>query len=260
MTQLPSESRNTSQSLRTPFPPSASRLPDQRIRRARPAPSAKPVAMLVAGSLAIHLLAAAVVYHDVVRDLYALFDANPRLLILEHGLVRLTALSVFLPPVVPALLLAGTALWLGQARRLPGVARWLALGAVPLAADGVLRAIGVVIAPAPSSIGELLDLPSRFSLGPRLLLDLAGVRPPASIAYWVVICTVAAAVSAWCVARALLAAERAADDARRPHRQGSSAMAALQVGVATAGVWLALGFAGQVALPWATQLFLRAFG
>ena len=37
-------------------------------------------------------------------------------------------------------------------------------------------------------------------------------------------------------------------------------MAALQVGVATAGAWIALAFAGHVALPWATQLFLRAFG
>lgn len=260
MTHLTSESRNTSQSLRTASPSGASQLPDQRIRRARAARSADPAAILVAGCVAVHLLAAAVVYHDVVRDLYALFDANPRLLVLEHGLVRLTAVSVFLPPLVPAALLAGTALWLGQARRMPGVARWLAFGALPLAADGVLRAIGVVIAPAPSSISELLDLPSRFSLGPRLVLDLAGVRPPASVAYWVVICTAAAAISAWCVARALLAAERAPDDARHTHRRGTSTMAALQVGVATAGAWIALAFAGQVALPWATHLFLRAFG
>ena len=260
MTDLTSESRNASQLLRPADRSSAFQPPGQRIRRPRPASSAVPAAILVAVCAAVHLLAAAVVYHDLVGDLYSLFDANPRLLVLEHGLVRLTAASVFLPPLVPAALLAGSALWLGQARRMPGVARWLAFGAVPLAADSVLRAIGVVIAPAPTTIGELLDLPSRFSLGPRLVLDLAGVRPPASLAYWVVICTAAAGISAWCVARALLAAERAPDASRRLHHRRTSEIEALQVGVATAGAWIALAFAGQVALPWATQLFLRVFG
>ena len=260
MTYPTSESRNTSQSSPTSYRTIASQRPGQRIRRPRPAASAVPPAILVAGCVGVHLLAAAVIYHDVVRDLYALFDANPRLLVLEHGLVRLTAVSVFLPPLVPAALLASTALWVGRARRMPDVARWLAFGAVPLAADGVLRAIGVVIAPAPSNVGELLDLPSRFSLGPRLVLDLTGVRPPGSIAYWVVICTAAAGISAWCVARALLAAERAPDASRRLHHRRTSEIEALQVGVATAGAWIALAFAGQVALPWATQLFLRVFG
>lgn len=230
------------------------------LRRARPVGSTFPAALLVAGCVALHLLAASVVYHDVARDLYALFDATPRLLVLERGLVRLTAATVFLPPVIPTLLLVGAALWVGRARRLPEVARWLALAALPLAVDGVLRAVGVMIAPAPATIGDLLDLPTRFSPGPRLVLDLAGIRPPASIVYWSVVCTVAAGFSAWCVARALLAADRWTSDARDRRRRGSSAIDAVQVGIAVTGVWVVIAFAGQVVLPWATQLFLRTFG
>ena len=220
-----------------------------------------PAGVVVAMSIAVHALAAAVVYHDLIRDLYVLFDAAPRLLVLERGLARLTAASVFLPPPVPTALLGAAALWLGRARRNPEVARWLALATVPLAIDGVLRAVGVMIAPAPVNVGDLLDLPTRFSLGPRLVLDLLDVQPPAGLAYWVVVCTGAAAVSAWCVARAVLAAEIAQRDATRRHRQrGVATMDALRVGVATAGTWLGLAFAGQVALPVATQLFLQAFG
>lgn len=220
-----------------------------------------PVAPVVAACIAVHLLAAAAVYHDLARDLYALFDATPRLLVLERGLTRLTAASVFLPPVIPTALVAVVALWLGAARRCDDVARWLALALVPLAADGVLRAVGVLIAPPPSNMGELLDLPARFSPGPRLLLDLAGIRPSANVMYWAVVTTIAAVVSAWCVARALLAAEDAEREAAgRRNRRGHTAIDTLQVGVAVAGCWTALAFAGQVALPWATQLFLKVFG
>lgn len=220
-----------------------------------------PASVVVASSMAIHVMAAALVYRKLARDLYALFDATPRLLVLEHGLTRLTAATVFLPPVIPVTLVLIAALWLGSRRRGPEVSRWLALALVPLAIDSVFRAIGVLLAPAPANMGELLDLPIRFSFGPRLVLDLAGVHPPPSLAYWAVVATVPAALSAWCVARALLAAEDAQREAvSRRSRRRRAAFDALEVGVAVIGTWMLLAFAGQVALPWAAQLFLRVFG
>ena len=220
-----------------------------------------PVSVVVASSLAVHLLAAALVYRVLAADLYALFDATPRLLVLEQGLTRLTAVTVFLPPVIPATLVGIAALWLGKRRRGSGVGRWLALALVPLAIDSVFRAIGVVLAPAPANMGELLDLPVRFSFGPRLLLDLADIHPPPSLAYWAVVATVPAAISAWCVARALLAAEDAEREAVvRRRRRRRAAFDALEVGVAVIGTWMLLALAGQLALPWAAQLFLRVFG
>ena len=220
-----------------------------------------PTEIVVSGCVALHLLAATVIYRDMARDLYSLFDASPRLLVLERGFVRLTAISVFLPPVIPTALVAGTALWLGRLRRKGEAARWLALALVPLAADSVLRAVGVAIAPPPGNLGDLLDLPSRFSIGPRLALDLAGVHPGPGLAYWAVVCTVGAAASAWCVARALLAAESAERlAAGHGRRRTTSSVEVLQAATTTLGMWIALAFAGQVALPWAAQLFLRTFG
>jgi hypothetical protein len=230
--------------------------------RRRPVnPSEFPAGTVIVACVALHLLAATLVYRDLARDLYALFDAVPRLLVLERGLVRLTAVSVFLPPIIPTALLAGATLWLGRARHRAEVARWLALAAVPLAIDSLLRAVGVLIAPPPSSIGELLELPNRFSLGPRAILDLLDVHPGPGAAYWAVVCTVASAVSAWYVARAVLVAD-AADRHPAAHRRarGVTAIDALHAGTVVTGAWVGLAVAGQVALPWATQLFLRTFG
>jgi hypothetical protein len=211
--------------------------------------------------VAVHLLAAAVIYRDMARDLYTLFDASPRLLVLERGLVRLTAISVFLPPLIPTALLGGAALWLGRARRDAEVACWLSLAAVPLAIDGLLRAVGVIIAPTPANIGELLELPTRFSLGPRMVLDLMDVRPTPGVGYWVVVCTLAAAVSAWYVARAISVAESLGEDMpARPRPHHTATMDALRAGTVVAGSWLALAFAGQVVLPWATQFVLQMLG
>lgn len=237
---------------------------DAPVRRRSAHPAARrsfPASLVVAACLAVHLLAAALLYRDLAPELYALFDATPRLLILEQGLRRLTTVTVFLPPVIPTMLVVAAALWLGRRRSLPDVTRWLALSVVPLALDGVVRTIGVVLAPAPANMGELLELPVRFSVGPRLLIDLAGLHPSPGILYWAVVATLPAAMSAWCVARALLAAEDAEREAAsRRRRRRASSMDALQVGVAVAGSWIALAFAGQVALPWAVQLFLAAFG
>lgn len=239
--------------------PLASELRRRRARTVDARPF--PVSLIVAACIAVHLLAAALLYRDLAPELYALFDATPRLLVLEQGLRRLTATTVFLPPVVPTVLVIAATFWLGRRRSLPHVARWLALSVVPLAIDGIFRAIGVILAPPPSNMGELLDLPMRFSVGPRLLLDLAGAHPSAGVLYWSVVATIPAALSAWCVARALLAAEDAEREAAaRRRRRTRSSIDALQVGVAVVGSWIALAFAGQVVLPWAVQLFLKAFG
>ena len=235
-------------------------VPQRAGDRARSSPSSSAF-LVIAACAAVHLLAAALMYRTVVADLYALFDATPRLLVLEHGLARLTAVTVFLPPVIPTTLVVAATLWLGRQRRHAEVARWLALSLVPLAMDGVLRTIGVMLAPAPANVGELLDLPVRFSFAPRLLLDLVGARPTPGLAYWAVVATVPAAISAWCVARALLAAEDVEREAVVHRRRRKRAtLDAVQVGVAVAGTWIALAFAGQVALPWAAQLFLKIFG
>jgi len=235
--------------------------PDAARRRRALSARPFPVGLVVAASVAVHLVASALIYRDLVRDLYTLFDATPRLLVLEQGLTRLTAVAVFLPPVTPTVLLVLVALWVGGARRAEGVARWLALAAVPLAIDSLLRAIGVLLSPPPSNIGELLDLPSRFSLGPRLFLDLAGAHPGPTAGYWAVVCTVAAACSAWCVGRALLVAEWEEREARgRRRRRGHDAIEAFQIAAAVVGTWAAIAFAGQVALPFTTQLFLKLFG
>ena len=250
-------------------PPFADPSRDSRARRRRPTPVAHSFSAgtIVAACLVAHMLAAAAMYSDMARDLYALFDAAPRLLVMERGLVRLTAISVFLPPIVPAALLSAVTLWLGRSRRDADVAHWLALATVPLAGDSVLRAVGVLIAPAPANIGELLELPSRFSLGPRMVLDLIGARPSPGIAYWIVVCTLASAVSACYVARALAAAESLNDDiaglarARaRARSRETGTMDLLRAGTVVAGAWIAFAFAGQVALPWATQFVLQAFG
>jgi hypothetical protein len=233
------------------------------LRRARPRGEARgvPSAVVVAACIAIHLLAAALAYRRLAGDLYAIFDATPRLLVLERGLTRLTAVTVFLPPSTPTMVIIAAVAWLGARRRDAAVGRWLAMSLVPLAVDGLFRLIGILVAPAPANVGELLDLPVRFSLGPRLVLDLAGVQPSPGIAYWVVVATLPAAISAWCVARAVLAAEDAERQALRHRRRRRRAtIDGLQAGVAVVGTWIAIAFAGQVALPWAAQLFLKIFG
>lgn len=249
----------THATLETRDTPGPAVSPDVERRRRALADQSFPVGVVVAASITVHLLAAALIYRTMVRELYSLFDATPRLLVLEHGLTRLTAVSIFLPPVIPTVLVVLVASWLGRARRSRGAARWLALAVVPLALDSAIRAIGVSLAAAPPTIGELLDLPSRFSIGPRLLLDLAGIQLGASTGYWAVVCTLAAAISAWCVGRAVLVAEQHEYRGRR-RRHGHDAIESLQVAVAVVGVWVAIAFAGEIALPFATQLFLKLFG
>ncbi|NUQ20846.1 MAG: hypothetical protein HOQ09_07780, partial [Gemmatimonadaceae bacterium] len=189
-----------------------------------------PTIQIVSACVALHLLAAAVAYRHLVRDLYDIFDANPRLLVLEHGLARLTGVVAFLPPVAPAILIIAAALWVGPARRVREVARWLSLAPVPLALDSALRALGLVIAPPASNPGELLDLPMRFSPGPRLVAELVGAHPGAGLSYWMVVCSLGALTSVYCVARALYAGEESALEPveRRRRRRAGDAIGMLQ--------------------------------
>jgi hypothetical protein len=221
-----------------------------------------PAYQLVVGCAAAHLIAAAIVYRDLIPNLYEIFDANPRLLVLEHGLARLTALMTFLPPVVPTLLILGAAGWVGAARREREVGRWLALALLPLAADSALRALGVVIAPPAEHPAELFDLPSRFSPGPRMLADLLGFHPRGVVMYWLVVWSFAAMTSVYCVARALRAAEDAAlDPLERLRRQRrGNPFGSIQALIVSAGTLAGITAVGQFALPTMMQLLLRLLG
>lgn len=240
----------------------AGAAPDQSLRAHERVTRRWPTVEIVSASAALHLVAGAVAYRHLVRDLYLLFDGNPRLLVLEHGLARLTGVVAFLPPVAPTVLVVAAALGVGAARRERDVARWLSLALVPLALDSALRTLGLVIAPPASNPGELLDLPMRFSPGPRLIVELVGARPTAGVAYWMVVCSVAALTSVYCVARALHAAEESALEPveRRRRRRAGDGIAMLQSAVVACGAFVGIALLGQIVLPWAAQLFLRLFG
>ena len=219
--------------------------------------------MLVALALATHIVAASLLYSHLVRDLFSLIEQMPRLAVLERGLVRLLAVSIYLPPFAPSVLLIVAALWVGSARRDPSVSRMLSYGTIALALDSLMRVIGVWLAERPANVGELLDLPARFSPGPRMFAELAGVPVIGSGAvYWSVVCSLAAAVTVLCVSRALLFAEDAGADRvdRRRRRARDQSIASAQHLVVSVVAFGAIAFLGQLALPFATQLFLRAFG
>ena len=220
-----------------------------------------PPATIVLAAICVHLLAAAVIYRDVVTDMYALFAATPRLTVMARGLTRLLATSAFLPPILPALLLLGAALWLRGGASRPEPARWLAFGCAVLALDQLLRAVGVVAAPAPPNLGDALDLQNRLAPGARMVAELIGARPDPVVGYWLSTLTVGAAGVVFAVARALHAGEVAAlQPAARRRRRRADGVAAFQAACAANGAYLLLGAVGRVALPVATQLFLELFG
>ncbi|NUO62938.1 MAG: hypothetical protein HOQ34_05120 [Gemmatimonadaceae bacterium] len=168
----------------------------------------------------------------------------------------------FLPPIVPTLLVLGAAAWVGAARREREVGRWLTLALLPLAADGALRALGVAIAPRVERPAELFDLPSRFSPGPRLIVDLLGLHPRGMVMYWLVVWSFAAMATIYCVARALRAAEDAALDPverLRRERRGDP-FGSIQAVVVAAGAFAGIAVVGQLALPTMMQLLLRLLG
>jgi hypothetical protein len=126
-----------------------------------------------------------------------------------------------------------------------------------------LRALGVFLAGPPSSVGKLLDLPARFSPGPRMFAELAGVQLVGSATiYWSVVCSLAALVTVLCVARALLVAEDVTVDPleRRRRRTRGQSIPAVQHVIMSGAAFAAIAFLGELALPVATQLFLRTFG
>jgi hypothetical protein len=221
------------------------------------------VGALVAVAGATHIIAASLLYSHLVRILYSLIEDTPRLAPLERGLVRILAASVYLPPFAPCVLLVVAAVWVGSARRDPRVARLLSYGALALAFDSLLRAIGVFMAGPPANVGELLDLPARFSPGPRMFAELAGVQLVGSVTvYWSVVCSLAALVTVLCVARALLVAEDVTADPleRRRRRTRGQSIAAVQHVIVSIAAFGVIAFLGELALPVATQLFLRTFG
>ena len=69
--------------------------------------------MLVAFAIATHIVAASLLYSRLVRDLFSLIEDTPRLAVLERGLVRILAVSVYLPPFAPTVLLVIAVLWVG---------------------------------------------------------------------------------------------------------------------------------------------------
>ncbi|MBC7975843.1 MAG: hypothetical protein H7138_12775 [Myxococcales bacterium] len=232
-------------------------------RSARPDRKRESGGALIAVAVAMHVIAASLLYSHLVRALYSLIEDAPRLAALERGLVRILAASVYLPPFAPSILLIAAVLWLGSARRDPRVTRWLSYGALAVAFDSLLRLIGVWLAAPPATVGELLDLPARFSPGPRMFAELAGVPVVGSAAiYWSVVCSLAALVTVFCVSRALLFAEDAAADPveRRRRQTRGQTIAAVQSGIVTVFAFAVIAFLGQLALPVATQLFLRTFG
>lgn len=219
--------------------------------------------MLFAFAIATHIVAASLLYSRLVRDLFSLIEDTPRLAVLQRGLVRILAVSVYLPPFAPTVLLIIAVLWVGSARRDPPVARMLAYGTLALALDSLMRVIGVWLAEPPSSVGELLDLPARFSPGVRMFAELAGVPVVGSGAvYWSVVCSLAALVTVLCVSRALLFAEDARADPveRRRRRARGQDIASAQHAAVSVVAFAVIAFVGQLALPLATQLFLRTFG
>ena len=221
------------------------------------------IGSLLAIAFAAHIVAASLLYSRLVRDLFSLIEDTPRLAALERGLVRILAASLYLPPFAPSVLLIVAALWVGSARRDQRVARMLSYGVIALAFDSLMRVIGVWLAEPPATVGELLDLPARFSPGPRMFAELAGIPVVGSGAiYWSVVCSLAAFVTVLCVSRALLFAEDTAADPieRRRRRARGQSIASVQHAVMSVVAFGVIALLGQLALPLATQLFLRTFG
>lgn len=221
-----------------------------------------PATTIVVAATCVHLVAAALMYRDLVTDLYALLAAAPQLSVMARGLTRLLAATVFLPPILPTLLLVGTTLRLRSATPRPQVAQPLALGCVALAVDGALRAAAVLVAPPPSNLGDALDLQNRLAPGGRTIAHIVGIEPGPVAGYWLAILTLGAVGTVVAVARAFYddARERSAPAGRRRRRRDADGVIAFQAACLAIGAYLLLGALGRVALPVATQLFLKLFG
>lgn len=214
-------------------------------------------------AVCVHVIAASALYAYLVRALYVALADTPRLVVLERGLVRILAASIFLPPVAPTLLLLAAAVWVGRERREPAVGRLLSAGALALAADSACRLLGVLLAAPASSVGELIDMPARFSPGPRMLASAVGHEVSGhALVYWSVVCSFAAIAVVVLTARAVVESERARLDPveRRRRAVRGDTIAYAQALVVTAIAFASIAFAGEIALPPVTQLFLRLFG
>ena len=214
-------------------------------------------------AVSVHLVTASALYAYLVRALYLVLADTPRLVVLERGLVRILAASIFLPPVTPTLLLLGATAWAGRERHEPVVGRLLSVGALALAGDSACRLLGVLLSARASAVGELIDLPARSSPGPRMLASALGHDVSGNaLVYWSVVCSFAAIAVVVLVARAVVATERARLDPveRRRRAIRGDTIAFVQALAVSAIAFVAIAFAGEVALPPVTQLFLRVFG
>src|SRR5687768_16335917 len=199
-----------------------------------------PATTIVVAAACAHLVTAAVMYRDLVTDLYALLAATPQLSVMARGLTRLLATSAVLPPILPTLLLVGATLRLRVVTARPQVAQSLALGCVALAVDGALRAAAVLDAPAPSNLGDVLDLQNRLAPGGRMIAQLAGIEPGPVAEYWLAILTLGAVGTIVAVARAFHLAELAASapNGRRRRRRGADGVVAFQAACVAIGAYM----------------------
>jgi hypothetical protein len=125
----------------------------------------------------------------------------------------------------------------------------------------LLRALGVVVAPAPANLGDALDLQNRLAPGARMVAELAGAQPGPVVGYWLATLTLGAFGVVFAVARALHVGELASvGSAARHRRRRAEGLAAFQAACVAIGAYLVLVALGRVALPVATQLFLKLFG
>jgi hypothetical protein len=96
-----------------------------------------------------------------------------------------------------------------------------------------------------------------------MFAELAGIPVVGSGAiYWSVVCSLAALVTVLCVSRAWLFAEDAGAhpvERRRQVARGQT-IASVQHVIVSVFAFATIAFLGQLALPFATQLFLRTFG
>jgi hypothetical protein len=178
-----------------------------------------------------------------------------------------------LPPVAASI--TGAAVWavLGPARVRPKVARWLAIGCVPLALDGVLRAAAAWRAPDPRVASDVLG----WLLQPPTALGAQLAHTGSGWAVWLGDISLTSVVSVGAFAMALAnagelshahrapdhpatagatATGRDAHTANRARPDRETAAAVLAVGAA----YLSAVAAVQVLLPLASQRVLLMAG
>jgi hypothetical protein len=202
----------------------------------------------------LHVVAGSAMLARVIPALHDTLEtsgASAHALSLEPALRRFAVLLSALPPVAAGI--TGIAVWsvIGQARGKPVVARWLAIGCVPLALDGVLRAVAAWRAPDPRVAADVLGWLLQAPLALGALFPRAG----SGWAAWVGDLSLLSVGAVGAFAMALANAGDAPRASReRPRRETASAL--LAVGAA----YLSAVAAVQVLFPLASQRVLLMAG